>query len=261
MWGTVDCDTTGHPALFSDTAWRCQTYSDTIPSWANDILFHFKWHCWCGNNDWAKLAAPIHAGGQWQLQNLSGWYNSWYGCGDNELTLVALGDPTGTIQNVYYVVDLNRAAVSPVFSRLPQQDEYQVANGLSPDLPGYFFSTTPITFNPDAPPPGSAARTQNDGPFEGTPLNGTLYWDGEVSVSPGTCCVGLTGNIDNDPGDIIDLGDLTALIDYLFISFTVPQCFEEANVDGDSEGLVDLGDLTALIDYLFITFTPPAPCQ
>ncbi len=33
----------------------------------------------------------------------------------------------------------------------------------------------------------------------------------------------------------------------------------EANCDG--EGTVDIADLTALIDYLFITFTPPAPCQ
>ena len=58
----------------------------------------------------------------------------------------------------------------------------------------------------------------------------------------------------------VDLGDLTALIDYLFITFTVPECFKEANVDGDPDGLVDLGDLTALIDYLFITFTPPTEC-
>ena len=75
------------------------------------------------------------------------------------------------------------------------------------------------------------------------------------------CCVGLTGNVDSDPSDEVDLGDLTALIDYLFISFTEPVCIEEANVDGDAEGNVDLGDLTALIDFLFITFTPPAECQ
>ena len=31
-------------------------------------------------------------------------------------------------------------------------------------------------------------------------------------------------------------------------------------VDGDPEGIIDLGDLTKLIDYLFITFTPPAEC-
>jgi hypothetical protein len=76
-----------------------------------------------------------------------------------------------------------------------------------------------------------------------------------------SCCIGLTGNVDNDPGDVVDLGDLTALIDYLFISMTEPDCMQEANCDGDVEGTVDLGDLTALIDYLFISFTPPAPCQ
>jgi len=38
-------------------------------------------------------------------------------------------------------------------------------------------------------------------------------------------------------------------------------CLAEANVDGDPGGIVDLGDLTALIDYLFISFTPPAECQ
>ena len=81
-----------------------------------------------------------------------------------------------------------------------------------------------------------------------------------ITGGTGSCCVGLTGNVDNDPAELIDLGDLTALIDYLFISFTVPACIEEANIDGDVGGLVDLGDLTALIDYLFISFTPPAAC-
>jgi hypothetical protein len=74
------------------------------------------------------------------------------------------------------------------------------------------------------------------------------------------CCLWLTGNVDGTPDDICDLGDLTKIIDYLFISFTEPECMEEANVDGDVGGLVDLSDLTRLIDYLFITFTPPAEC-
>ena len=60
--------------------------------------------------------------------------------------------------------------------------------------------------------------------------------------------------------DGVDLGDLTKLIDYLFISFTPPDCLEEANIDGDLGGLVDIDDLTKLIDYLFISFTPPAEC-
>jgi len=76
----------------------------------------------------------------------------------------------------------------------------------------------------------------------------------------GSCCIGITGNVDSDPASVIDIGDLTALIDYLFITFTVPECLEEANVDGDPSGMIDIGDLTALIDYLFIAFAPPADC-
>jgi hypothetical protein len=75
------------------------------------------------------------------------------------------------------------------------------------------------------------------------------------------CCIGTSGNIDADPEDSIDLADLTLLIDYLFISFNIPECMAEANVNGDLEGMVDLADLTSLIDYLFISFTPPAMCR
>ena len=76
------------------------------------------------------------------------------------------------------------------------------------------------------------------------------------------CCVGVRGNIDNDPDDNISLGDLTALIDILFISLNAPLCWEEANLDGspDGPGSVSLGDLTALIDVLFISLEAPAPC-
>ena len=72
------------------------------------------------------------------------------------------------------------------------------------------------------------------------------------------CCLWATGNVDDDPDDIVDMGDLTALIDFLFISYEEPACMEEANTDG--QGSVDMGDLTALIDFLFISYTPPADC-
>ena len=87
-------------------------------------------------------------------------------------------------------------------------------------------------------------------------------WDGPHCFTiTDKCCMGeRTGNVDYDPEDIVDLGDLTALIDFLFISFTEPPCTSEANIDGDPEGIIDLGDLTALIDYLFISFTLPAEC-
>jgi hypothetical protein len=75
-----------------------------------------------------------------------------------------------------------------------------------------------------------------------------------------SCCVGITGNTDCDPAHGVDISDLAALIDYLYISFTPLCCPAEGNCDGDLLGGIDIADLTALIDYLYISFTPVAPC-
>jgi hypothetical protein len=70
----------------------------------------------------------------------------------------------------------------------------------------------------------------------------------------------LTGNVDCDPLDNVDISDLSMLIDFLYITFTPICCKSESNVDGDAAGLIDISDLSALIDFLYISFTPPAPC-
>jgi len=82
-----------------------------------------------------------------------------------------------------------------------------------------------------------------------------------VTADSSGCCRGLTGNIDNDPDDLVDIGDVSRLIDHLFITYVPLECPQEANIDGDPDGLVDIGDLTWLIDFLFITYTPLGPCQ
>lgn len=74
------------------------------------------------------------------------------------------------------------------------------------------------------------------------------------------CCVGITGNVDGDENEVVDIGDLTALINYLFIDFIPPTCPAEGNVNGDMNQVVDIGDLTSLINYLFITFEEPSSC-
>ncbi|UCC43856.1 MAG: C10 family peptidase [Candidatus Zixiibacteriota bacterium] len=90
-------------------------------------------------------------------------------------------------------------------------------------------------------------------------VNQEGWYIDDVSVTSAGCCVGLTGNVDNDPDDICDIGDLTELINFLFITFEEPVCMEEANTDG--LGSVDMGDLTKLIGFLFIPpYTPTAPC-
>ncbi|UCC44421.1 MAG: PKD domain-containing protein [Candidatus Zixiibacteriota bacterium] len=81
----------------------------------------------------------------------------------------------------------------------------------------------------------------------------------DATITYVTCCVGATGNVDGDPDDMVDIGDLTRLIDYMFISFDALDCREEANVNGI--GGVDMGDLTKLIDYLFISYVPLAECM
>jgi hypothetical protein len=95
-------------------------------------------------------------------------------------------------------------------------------------------------------------------------INGDTYyqpfWSGPKVVKF-SCCVARTGNVDGDPQDACDMSDLSALIDYLYVSLTPPACMAEANCDGSPDGVVDIGDLSALTDYLFVTFTPPAMCQ
>lgn len=78
------------------------------------------------------------------------------------------------------------------------------------------------------------------------------------------CCVGLRGNLDGlgDPS-IPTLGDLTVMIDHLFITLVPLVCWEEGNLDGslpEGPGSVTLGDLTVLIDNLFISLAPTPPC-
>jgi hypothetical protein len=78
-------------------------------------------------------------------------------------------------------------------------------------------------------------------------------------IGDACCCLAGTGNVDCDPTDGVDISDLSALIDNLYISFTPLCCPNEANTDGQPG--TDISDLSALIDYLYITFTPTAGCM
>ncbi len=73
------------------------------------------------------------------------------------------------------------------------------------------------------------------------------------------CCVGTTGNIDCDPLESVDMGDLTVLIDHLFLSLTPVCCYEEADISPGG-AVIDMADLTVLIDHLFIGLNPLPDC-
>jgi N-acetylneuraminic acid mutarotase len=92
-------------------------------------------------------------------------------------------------------------------------------------------------------------------PVDFNPLQEDNDADG---IGNACCCAGGTGNVDCDPGDGVDISDLSTLIDNLYISFSALCCPAEANCDGEPG--IDIADLSALIDYLYISFTPPAGC-
>jgi hypothetical protein len=63
------------------------------------------------------------------------------------------------------------------------------------------------------------------------------------------CCRGTTGNVDGDAGDIVDISDLSAMVDYLFAGGSISSCADENDVD--KSGSVDISDLSMLVDFLF----------
>ncbi len=76
----------------------------------------------------------------------------------------------------------------------------------------------------------------------------------------GCCCEGTVGNVDCSFDNIVDISDLTRMIDYLFISNAPLQNRDEANIDLDPSGMIDIYDLTLLISHLFIDGQPLPNC-
>ena len=72
------------------------------------------------------------------------------------------------------------------------------------------------------------------------------------------CCQGKVGDANMSGNDDATLGDISAIIDFLFIAGTPLPCLEEADVN-QSGGLwpteddITLGDISVLIDHLFIS--------
>ncbi|MDD3731630.1 MAG: hypothetical protein PHU88_04565, partial [candidate division Zixibacteria bacterium] len=66
---------------------------------------------------------------------------------------------------------------------------------------------------------------------------------------------------DCDENDIVDISDITRLIDYLYLSHAELCCLEEANTSGDEEKIIDISDITALISHLYIDHNQLPPCQ
>ena len=81
------------------------------------------------------------------------------------------------------------------------------------------------------------------------------------NCSGATCCVGMRGNIDGDPDNIVDISDLVYMVDYQFRNGDAPPCLEEADIDEPSPAnLIDIGDLVYMVDYQFRGGDAPPMC-
>jgi len=245
VWGTVNCGTIGSP-VYDGYAAVNTPVKGSIPAWANDLLIVFKWHYWCNNVDSVKLVAPIYDG-HWKLQRLLPWIEAQAGKG--EIVLPTLGDPTGTVQYVHTLVNLEGWA-----NPTEMFEEYDFVDGACGELPGYLVGTTPFVFDEDAGP--------GENPFSTTPFTGTLYRDGQVTgTAGGSCCIPpIRGDVNYDGAELIDIADLVYLVDYMFNAGPPPQCFEEADVDASGFEPLDIADLVYLVDFMFNYGPSPPPC-
>ena len=88
--------------------------------------------------------------------------------------------------------------------------------------------------------------------------------DGIGDLCEGCCgefTGGLTGNTDCDESGLLDLADITRLIDNVYISKVELCCLENGNINGDMGGLINLADITRLIDHIYISKQETSSCE
>ena len=78
------------------------------------------------------------------------------------------------------------------------------------------------------------------------------------ALSSASCCQGRVGDANASGDDDPTIGDISSIIDMLFLTGTEVECMPEADINqtGGSNPVADditIGDVSELVDYLFIT--------
>ncbi len=237
VYGTIDCQTYEPPIFERTYVEYCTTYEGYIPLWANDYLIIFEWDWFCNNVDSFKVADPYWDGEYWRLYPFGPWLEDNLPPGG--MILPTIGDETGETRYIHTVVNPSEWLADPR-EPLPY---YTIIDGECDDLPGYLIGTTPITFDPFAPP--------SENPFSTTPFTGELTYDGDLIFGQAETYV--CG--DADGSGFVDIDDVVHLINYIFAGGPAPVPL--AAGDADCSGFIDIDDVVYLINYIFAGGPPP----
>lgn len=155
-----------------------------------------------------------------------------------------------------FVTKISAAGDAFIYSTLFGGSDADEGHGITVDQFGSAFVTGP-TKSPDFP-----TRYPFDASFNG---GVTDYFVMKIG-SPGSGCCSVRGDIRTAPNcdteGLVNLTDLTNLVNHLFVTFAPLCCLEEADVaPAIPDGKVNLTDLTKLVNHLFVTFEPLSPCD
>ncbi len=84
------------------------------------------------------------------------------------------------------------------------------------------------------------------------------YYDVFVSRIGESCCLGVTGNIDDDDLEEVNILDITYAINWYFRGGSGPTCLGEVDADGD--GLTNIEDILYLVSHLYNGGPGPVEC-
>jgi hypothetical protein len=182
-------------------------------------------------------------------------------------TIVAYEEPDFDYYQYFNFIHNYDAYVTP-----PAPDTTQVvfSTFTTPGLPpGDSILFYVIEVGPIDGPLGSTITIDSVSSFGPAPVEWELhYTDAVIGVADfqGTtivideCCVGTLGNVNADPENVINITDLTMMVNNLFVTFGEFPCPKAANISLDPQGLINLTDLTLLLNNLFVTFEPLPTC-
>ncbi|MBK7142371.1 MAG: hypothetical protein IPH75_09850 [bacterium] len=86
-------------------------------------------------------------------------------------------------------------------------------------------------------------------------LDTAKTWVFGSTINVVACCVGIRGNLNGDPQELVDLSDLSYMVSFLTAGAAPPACMAEADVN--NSGNIDLTDLSMIINYMTAGGTLP----